>query len=74
MLIALMLKLYKKYSSALNNIKSGSVVVYTRITFLERVRIRSFCGPHFPVFGLNTDIYRVNLRILSKRRKMRSIC
>ena len=31
-----MLKLCKKYSSALNNIKSESVVVYTRITFFRK--------------------------------------
>ena len=29
-------------------------------------------GPHFPVFGLNTEIYSVNLRIQSKYRKRRT--
>ena len=29
-----------------------------------------FSGPYFPVFGLNTEIYRVNLRIQSKYRKI----
>ena len=28
-----------------------------------------FSGPYFPVFGLNTEIYTVNLRIQSKYRK-----
>ena len=29
-------------------------------------------GPYFPVFGLNTEIYRVNLRIQSEYRKIRT--
>ena len=29
-------------------------------------------GPYFPAFGLNTDIYSVNLSIQSKYRKMRT--
>ena len=29
-------------------------------------------GPHFLVFGLNTEIYRVNLHIQSRYRKIRS--
>ena len=28
---------------------------------LKSVQIRSFSDPYFPVFGLNTDIYGVNL-------------
>ena len=28
-----------------------------------------FCGPYFPVFRLNTEIYGVNLRIWSKWRE-----
>ena len=31
-----------------------------------------FPGPHFPVFGMNTDIYSVNIRIQSKYRKIRT--
>ena len=30
------------------------------------VRIRSFSGPYFPAFGLNTDRYEASLRIQSK--------
>ena len=30
-----------------------------------------FSGPYFPIFGLNTEIYRVNLRIQSEYRKIR---
>ena len=29
-------------------------------------------GPYFPVFGLNTEIYEVNLRIPFEYRKIRS--
>ena len=29
-------------------------------------------GPYFPVFGLNTEIYSVNLRIQSEHRKIRT--
>ena len=31
-----------------------------------------FSGPYFPVFGLNTEIYSVNLRIQSECRKIRT--
>ena len=31
-----------------------------------------FSGPYFPVFGLNTEIYEVNLRIQSEYRKLRT--
>ena len=31
-----------------------------------------FSGPYFPVFGRNTEIYRVNLRIQSEYRKIRT--
>ena len=31
-----------------------------------------FSGPYFPVFGLYTEIYSVNLRIHSKYRKIRT--
>ena len=31
------------------------------IKHVKIVRIRSFSSPHFPAFGLNTKIYRVNL-------------
>ena len=40
--------------------------------FVKSVRIRSYSGPHFPVFGLNTDRYSVSLRIQSKYGKMRT--
>ena len=31
--------------------------------YVKCVQIRSFFGPYFPVFGLNTEIYYVNLRV-----------
>ena len=31
-----------------------------------------FSGPYFPVFGLNTEIYGVNLHIQSEYRKIRT--
>ena len=36
-------------------------------------RIRSFSGPHFTVIGLNTERYRVSLRIQSECGKIRTI-
>ena len=36
------------------------------------VRIRSFSGPYFPVFGLDTEIYSVNLRIQFEYVEMRT--
>ena len=37
---------------------------------VKSVCIRSYSGPHFPAFGLNTERYGVSLRIQSKCRKM----
>ena len=39
---------------------------------IKSVRIRSYSGPHFPAFGLNTERYGVSLRIQSKGGKMRT--
>ena len=35
-------------------------------------RIRSFSGPYFPAFGLNTERYEVSLRIQSECGKIRT--
>ena len=49
------------------------IVTYlTMEHYVKSVRIRSFSGPYFPAFGLNTDFYSVNLRIKSECEKMRS--
>ena len=39
---------------------------------VKSVRIRSFTSPYFPAFGLNTEIYRVNLPIKSECGKIRT--
>ena len=39
----------------------------------KSVRIRSYSGPHFSAFGLNTERYSVSLHIQSKCGKMRTI-
>ena len=39
---------------------------------VKSVRIRSYSGPHFPAFGLNTERYSVSLRIQSECGKMRT--
>ena len=42
------------------------------IQCMKNVRIHSFTGPYFLVFGLNSKIYKVNLRIKSEYGKMRT--
>ena len=37
---------------------------------VKSVRIRSYFGPCFPAFGLNTETYGVSLRIPSEYGKM----
>ena len=39
---------------------------------MKNIRIRSFSGPYFRVFGLNTDRYFVPLPIQSEYGKMRT--
>ena len=34
-------------------------MVLTSLELHERVRIRSYSGPYFPAFGLNTETYSV---------------
>ena len=40
---------------------------------VKTVHIWSFSGLHFPEFGLNTEVYFVNLRIQSECGKIRTI-
>ena len=42
------------------------------LPYVKNVRIRSFSGPYFPSFGLNTEIYSVNLRIQSNMGKIQA--
>ena len=39
---------------------------------VKSVLIRSFSGPYFPTFGLNTEIHRVNLRFQFEYGKTRT--
>ena len=45
---------------------------FVQISAWKVFRYRVISGPCFPVFGLNTAIYSVNLRIQSKYRKIRT--
>ena len=55
---------------------SSQILVLTnslqKPNYVKSVRIRSFSGPYFPAFGLNTDRYRVSLHLQSKCRKIRT--
>ena len=48
------------------------IIVSSSFHCLKNVHYQSFSGPHFPVFGLNTETYSLNLRIQSECRKMRN--
>ena len=50
----------------LHNWKTG------RCHCVKRVRIRSFSGPYFPAFGLDTERYSVSLRSQSEYGKMQT--
>ena len=39
---------------------------------VKSVHIRSYSGPHFPAFGLNTERYSVSIRTQSERGKIRT--
>ena len=52
--------------------ETGLSDCHKMIHCVKRVHIRSFSGPCFPVFGLNTEIYSLNLRIQSECRKIRT--
>ena len=49
-------------------VKGKNKVLYC----VKSVQIWGFSGSYFPVFGLNTEIYGVNLRIQSENRKTRT--
>ena len=48
------------------------IIISSSFHCLKNVHYQSFSGPHFPVFGLNTETYPLNLRIQSECRKMRT--
>ena len=47
-------------------------IFFTMIAVWKVSKYGIFFDPYFPVFGLNTEIYSVNLRIQSKYRKIRT--
>ena len=51
------------------NILYEQFIVYHCV---KRVRIRSYSGPYFPAFGLNTERYSGSLRIQSECGKIRT--
>ena len=53
----------------MHNFKNFSRSIHTA---WEVSKYGVFSDPYFPVFGLNTEIYSVNLRIQSKYRKIRT--
>ena len=57
------------WSNIRNTRKNFLIFVEFLICFnhcIKNVRIQNFSGPHFPEFGLNTEIYSVNLCIQSE--------
>ena len=52
------------------NQKKSGTHYYTTVWKVSKYGVYS--GPYFPVFGLNTEIYRVNLLIQSEYRKIRT--
>ena len=54
------------------NVASLNTYVHDVINLLKSVRIRSYSGPYFPAFGLNTERYSVSLRIQSECGKIRT--
>ena len=65
-----------KTRTAINAKISVFVICVNAIAYLFTARKVTkygvFFGPYFPVFGLNTEIYSVNVRIQSKCRKIQT--
>ena len=57
-----------------NNAPFRSCISKINNTFLawKVSKYRVFSGPYFPVFELNTEIYRVNLRIQDKYKEIQT--
>ena len=45
---------------------------FLRNGYVKSVRIRSYSGPYFPAFGLNTDRYSISLLIQSELGEIRT--
>ena len=56
---------------------TANIVTWSKIngtsTAWKVSKYRVIPGPYFPLFGLNTEIYEVNLRIQSRYRKIQTI-
>ena len=50
----------------------GNKIAYKILTAWKLSKYGVFSGPYFPVFGLITKIYSVNLCIQSKYKKIRT--
>ena len=46
------------------------IIIIIIINCVKSVLIGSFSGPYFPAFGLNTERYRISLRIQCKSGKI----
>ena len=67
---------FKKYIYLSINVSVFRIVVFViRNDFhcMKSVQIRSFSGPYFPLFGLNTEIYSANLLIQSEFREIKTL-
>ena len=47
-----------------------TIIIIIIIHCVKSVLIGSFSGPYFPAFGLNTERYRISLRIQCKSGKI----
>ena len=63
--------LNKPFKAVLRGCWVKYVVTVVEGHCVKSVRIRSYSGPYFPAFGLNTERYEVSLRIQSERGKIR---
>ena len=60
-----------KPGRALIRVWTGNLPILSVTKYVKSIRF-GISGPYFPAFGLNTKIYRVNLRIQPKCGKMRT--
>ena len=63
--------LVSHFQSTMNRCKARSI---NHIDYhcVKTIRVWSFSGPHFPIFGLNTERYPVSLGIQSECGKMQT--
>ena len=57
---------------AINSIGNKFRELCGLIHCVKSVRVQGYSGQHFPAFGLNTERYRVSLRIQSECGKIRT--